>query len=131
MQFVIPKFIEKEAKIVGPFTWKQVLIIGMAGGITLLLYFALPFSLFLISAILLLGGALTLAVVPIGGRTLPIVLSNLVRFGMSPKVYIWQKKPLAARPVKKPEKKQGEPTLEVAEKSMLKKLADTIETKSK
>jgi len=56
MEFTVPQFIEKKAKIVGPFTFGQFLFIGIASGICLFLYFVLPLAVFIITSIVLLGG---------------------------------------------------------------------------
>ncbi len=133
MQFVIPKFIEQEAKILGSLTWKQIVIVGIAIGFCVILYFILPFSLFIIAAIILVGGSFALAIIPIGGRSLPVVLTNFVKFTTSPKVYLWKKHPISSRKPKKYEKEESdeESSLEFAGKSMLKKLSESIERKTK
>lgn len=95
MRFTIPQFIEHEAKIVGPLTFKQFAFIGLAGAAVFLLYFSLAktnFVLFLLLAIVIILLAILLAFVRIGGRTLPVILANLFRFLIGPKKYIWQQK---------------------------------------
>ena len=135
MRFTVPKFIEHEAKIVGPLTFKQFVYIGMAGGICFILYFTAPFSIFLIASLFLGVGAMALAFLKIGGRTLPTILGNFLKFSVSPRMYIWKKTEAPIKILKKEEiKKEGvedELPLKIAEKSQLKKLRTQIETKTK
>lgn len=136
MRFTIPQFIEYEAKIVGPFTFKQFVYIGLAGAVCFILYFATPFYIFLISCFALGGGALALAFLKIGGRSLPAILGNFLMFTVSPKIYIWRKKEMPVtvfkkEGVKKEEIEEEELPLKIAEKSQLKKLRTQVETKTK
>lgn len=136
MRFSVPQFIEHEAKIVGPLTFKQFVYIGLAGAVCFVLYFSVPFSIFLLSCIVLGGGGLALAFLKIGGRSLPIIVANFLRYSLTPKMYIWHKKEQAVaqvykKEVKKKTEKEGEDELplKIAEKSQLKKLHTKIETK--
>ncbi len=93
MQFTVPKFIEREAKIVGPLTFKQFVFIGIAGGISFVLYFVLNnLTYTIISAIILFGGASALAFIKIEGRSLPTIINDFFVFSFGPKLYIWKKK---------------------------------------
>ena len=40
MQYRVPQFIEEEAKIVGPLTLKQSMIVGISGGLVFIMYFS-------------------------------------------------------------------------------------------
>ncbi|MBU0476720.1 PrgI family protein, partial [Patescibacteria group bacterium] len=92
MRFSVPQFIERESKIVGPLTFKQFLYVGFAATILFVLYFAIPFILFTILAVAITGGALLLAFLRVGGRSLPIVAQNFLTFFASSKIYLWKKK---------------------------------------
>lgn len=118
MEFIVPQFIEKEAKIVGPFTFKQFVFIGSAGGVTIALYFILPFFLFIILAIVLLGGAFALAFLKINKTSLPSYLTHLISFMFKPKIYLWKKKTSIPRLLKK-------------EKEMIEKLTEKEDSKLK
>lgn len=134
-QFTVPQFIEREAKVVGPFTFKQFIYIGGAGVILFLLYFTIPFTYFILAAIILLPISLALAILKLGGIPLPIVLKNFFVQTVSPKVYIWGRVPLIKKipEVKKEIAKERaeELPLKIAEKSKLKKLIIELETKLK
>ena len=138
MRFTVPQFIEYEAKIVGPLTFKQFVYVGLASAVCFVLYFSVPFSVFLISCIVLGAGALALAFLKIGGRSLPTILANLLKFSITPKMYIWRKKETPVTVYKKEipapaesTKDEEELPLKIAEKSRLKKLHTQIETKTK
>ena len=139
MRFTVPQFIEHEAKIVGPLTFKQFVFVGLAAAIAFVLYFSLPFSVFLVACVILGGTAASLAFLKIGGRSLPVILANILKFNLTPKFYLWKKKEeaitvfqkeetLTAAKTENPE--EGLP-LKIAEKSQLKKLKTQIETKTK
>ncbi|GAH03467.1 unnamed protein product [marine sediment metagenome] len=133
MEFIVPKFIEKEAKIVGPFTFKQSIFIGAAGGLCLLLYFVLPIFAFVIVAVILLGGAFGLAFLKIEKTSLPVFIKNFFIFLSKPKVYLWKKKSIPPKVLKKEEqviqKDKEKSNLKVARDSKLSELLTRIETK--
>jgi len=135
MRFTVPQFIEHEAKVVGPLTFKQFLFVGLAAGLGFLFYFYLPFSLFLVSCFFLGTLALSLAFIKIGGRTLPVILVNLLKFSLTPKMYIWKKTEKKVEVFKKEAakeiKEEKTSPLKIAEGSQLKKLSTQMETKSK
>ena len=136
MRFTVPQFIEHEAKIVGPLTFKQFIYVGFAGAIGFVLYYSVPFTVFLAAAIVLGIGSLALAFLKIDGRSLPTILENFLKFSSSPKIYLWQKKKAKvavfkkSKPViDKSEAEEEELSLKIAEKSQLKKLSAEIDVK--
>jgi len=93
MNFVLPQFIEMEAKIVGPLTLKQFAFVGIGGTISLLIYYSLskimmPLAISLMA--LIMGISIALAFVKINGITLPTVIQHYLRFSMSPRIYLWK-----------------------------------------
>ncbi len=138
MRFTVPQFIDYEAKIVGPLTFRQFIYVGIAGAVCFVFYFTFPFYIFIISCIILGGGALAFAFIKIGGRSLPTILANLLRFSLTPKMYIWRKKEELVTVYKKTTPASAESAadeeelpLKIAEKSRLKKMKTQIETKTK
>lgn len=142
MRFTVPQFIEHEAKIIGPLTFKQFIYVGTAGVICFILYFAIGqtnFLLFLLLSLASFSAAISLAFLKISGKSLPSIFFNLLRFNLTPKMYIWHKKDQAAAQVykkeeygkekEKDEEDNGELPLKIAENSRLKKLHTKIETK--
>ena len=135
MRFTVPQFIEREAKIIGPLTFKQFAYIAFGGVICFVIYQIANFYIFIVSCIIFGGAGLALAFLQVNGRSLPIVLSNLLRFNSAPKIYIWKKRDVPIRILKKEviptissqnKEKEGLP-LKIAEKSQLKRLKTNIE----
>ena len=140
MEFSVPKFIEMETKIVGPFTWRQFIFVGGAGVLIFFLYFIMKhiFMVFIIVAIILAVLSLSFALIRIGGRPLPNVLFHFLTYSISSKLFIWQKKKILKTFVYKkekikPKKEKAEeaPLLKVAEKSRLKDLSTQVELRTK
>jgi len=139
MRFTVPQFIEYETKIIGPFTFRQFIFVGIAGGLIFFLYFSFGktnFFLFLVISIILAALSLALAFLQIGGRSLPGVLGSFFRFSLSPKIYLWKKREVPIKIIKKGEppstktmENEEELPLKIAEKSQLKKIKTRIETK--
>lgn len=135
MQHTVPQFIEKEARIVGPLTFKQFIYIGTAGGFCLFLYFFVSLSVFIVVTTFLLGGALALAFLRIERTTLPVFIKNFFVFLFKPKVYLWKKKitPYVIykekKMVAKTEETGEKSALKIAEKSQLRQLFTRLETK--
>ncbi len=118
MEFTVPQFIEKEPKIVGPFTFKQFIFIGIAGGICIFLFFTVSLFVFIIMTIVLLGGAFALAFLKVGKTSLPLFIKNFFSFLFKPKIYLWKKKTSPLRFLRK-------------EKEEVKKKEEGIEEESK
>ena len=133
MRFTVPQFIEHEAKIVGPLTFKQFTYIGIAGAICFIIYFSVSFTVFILACVVLLGGGMALAFLKVGGRSLPGVIGSFLRFKLTPKMYLWKKKPgtISILETKKVEKKEEETSLKIVKKSQLKDIQTKIETKTK
>ena len=135
MQFLLPQFIERDPKIVGPFTFKQFVYVGIGGISIVVLYFAVGLNIiFIITAIAIAGIALSLVFVRIGPYNLPAFIKNAILYYLgSQKLYIWQKKTvvpkikLERKIEKKPEKEKAV-ELKVAKKSKLSSLSTKIET---
>ncbi len=121
----------------GPLTFKQFLYLGAAGVVVFFLYFYLAaknFLAFALITIFLVIGALAFAFLKIGGQPLFSILLKFLNFFFSSKIYLWKKKAVSPKIIKREEKLKkeepsGEPILKVAEKSQLKKLSTQIETR--
>lgn len=136
MEFTVPQFIEKEPKLIGPFTFKQFIFVAIAGGACFFLYFSIGkknLPLFIVIGTILFGGALALAFLRIKGYTLPIFIKNFFVYTVSPKIFLWRRKilPPKIRKIKRFEKTEveKEATLKMAEKSHLQRLSTQVETK--
>ncbi|MFH1246339.1 MAG: PrgI family protein [Candidatus Liptonbacteria bacterium] len=90
MQYQIPQFIETEDKIIGPLSLRQFLWVGGGLGITMILYFALSFTVWVPIAILFTATGAAMGMIKINGRQLPEVVMNAARFYWQPRTYTWQ-----------------------------------------
>lgn len=135
MEFIVPQFIEREPKIVGPFNFKQSIFLGIAGAICLFLYFFIKnFIIFLIVVFFIGGGALFLTFMKFGGTSLPDFLKNFFVFFSQSKIYLWRRKTVHPKIIKKaplPKEEREESILKVSEKSQLRRLHNFLETKTK
>ena len=137
MQFTVPQFIEQETKIVGPFSFKQFIYVGIAAGICVFLYFVVPMYLFVIIAVILGGAALAMAFYKKEGVPLPNVIAGFFTFLFKPKIYLWKKKGVPPKFLQKEDKeedlkKEDEPKgpqLKIHKSSNLNELSKYIETK--
>jgi PrgI family protein len=140
MEFTIPQFIEKEAKIVGPLTFKQFAFFGLAVLVSAALYFILPKIIFFVVGPILIVGAFALAFYKKEGVPLPDLMIGFFSFIFKPKIYLWKKKgvpPRFLRPeeikkrtIKKEaqEERRG-PRLKMSKGSHLHDLFTQVETK--
>ncbi|MBL7142391.1 MAG: PrgI family protein [Candidatus Pacebacteria bacterium] len=139
MRFTVPQFIEHEAKIVGPLTFKQFIFIGIAVGICFVFYFTFPFTYFLMASMVLLSAAMGLAFLKVNGKALPILLFDFLKFSIAPKMYVWKKKERQVvvykkselSPEKPEEEKKEESHVRMVMRSRLKKMQTDIETHTK
>jgi len=92
-RYQTPQFVEHEAKVIGPLSFRQAAYIGMPIPVLLLLFFIFPDNLvpFVVVTVILEGLAFTLAFVKVEGRTVPQLLTNALFFGVKPKMYIWKR----------------------------------------
>ncbi|SRR3972149_1929300 len=92
MRFQLPQFIETETKLVGPFTLKQFIWIAAGGAILYLAFLILgPGIWFILIAILVGAGAISMAFVKIDGMPLLNYILYALNFTISPKRYLFKK----------------------------------------
>ncbi|MDO8474114.1 MAG: hypothetical protein Q7S62_00975 [bacterium] len=137
LRFQVPQFIEREARVVGPFTFKQFVYLGVPTAAAFFLYFTAPFFVFLFSAIVFLSIGFLFAFVNVGGRSFPIILMNFLHFSVGPKIYIWKKGLPAQAPAKAGSDsvyaepvQEGiqKPKVKLVKESKIKTLATHVET---
>lgn len=136
MQFKVPQFIEHKMKIFGPLTFRQFVIVGFAGLVSLILFFVMEnnFFFWLLVSSIIVGTSLSLVFVQVQGIPLINVIGKSFGFFMKPRAYIWKKKAFSTKFIKKEEKKDDvlkkkEITLKTSGGSRIKKLWSEIETK--
>ena len=136
MPFVVPKFINRETRLIGPLSPIQVGYLGSAGVTCFILYFfisSIPF--FIAICIVLVGIASIFAFGKINGRPIILMIKNFFMFSLSSKMYIWKKSRTSPKiiKVKKKDKEQERETspLNLSQGSRLKSLSSKIETGQK
>ncbi len=100
-QFVVPQFIDVEAKIIGPITARQFLILLGATLLIALFYRLLRFTPFLIVTVVIVIVAGVFAFLKINGRPFHYFVLNLLQTTRRPGVRVWNHKIL---PVEQAEK---------------------------
>ena len=92
MRFEVPQFIEIEDKIFGPFTWKQFVYLGGGIGLAAVIFFTMPFIIFVLIGVPVGGLAALLAFYPVNNRPFSVFLESMVYFYKNSRVYHWRKK---------------------------------------
>ncbi len=92
MQFIVPKFIEREMKIFGPITMKIFVIFLVFVAILILLYFNLPRKTFYIVLSITLPLFFASFFLKVDGIPLYQLYPSLFSFLFSPKVFVWKGK---------------------------------------
>ena len=128
-QFQVPQFIEREAKLVGPFTMRQSAILGGTGALLFVLWFILEKWLFFVIGIPLALLVILVGFLKINGRPLLDFFTSFFSFFVSPQVYIWQKRNVKPEKLKKAKdkvKKFSGPATEIT-KQGIKDLAKRLD----
>ena len=93
MQFQIPQFIDIEDKIFGPLTWKQFVYLLGGGGVSFILWRALPGFIAIILILPILGFALALSFYRFNNRPFIALVESGWNYLVSTRLYIWKKAP--------------------------------------
>jgi PrgI family protein len=92
MRFEVPQFIEIEDKIFGPLTWRQFLYLGGGVGMAVVMFFTLPFLLFVILGLPLALLAAALSFYPVNNRPFSFFLEAIVNYVVGQRLYLWRQK---------------------------------------
>lgn len=88
-QFVVPQFIDREDKILGPITVRQFLILLITVIVLTIMYRILDFSGFIVSIFLVGGPMIVLAFVKVNGRPFHFFLLSFLQTVLRPAIRIW------------------------------------------
>ncbi len=91
MRFEVPQFIEIEDKIIGPLTWKQFVYLAGGAGVLIILYFALPFTFFVLFGLPIGALSASLAFQRVNNRPFSSFLESFVTYFRKSKLYLWKK----------------------------------------
>ena len=108
MQFVVPQFIDVEAKIIGPVSARQFVIMLADLGVCFLVYRLTGPWVFIPTIIILivLGGSL--AFFKVNGMPMHYFLLNLVQTLRRPSLKLWERVAYTEKKIAKKKKKKGE-----------------------
>ncbi len=135
MRYKIPRYIDYEARIFGPASFKQFLFL-LAGMITVGFLWLLTDSLFIFFFLTLIvsGISLTLAFGKINGQPIVTMIGKFIAFKTTgKKTYFWKKKDLAPKPIMRKEeeeevKPEGRSLPTKQKRGKLDKMSKKIET---
>ncbi len=133
-RYPIPQFIEQEGKIAFFISFRQFFYLVGAGVVCFLLYYVLPFFLFVVISIAIFGGAVALAFVTINGVPVLNMILGSIGFAVGGKNYTWKKKesPYPFKPISRTKiKKLDQGPVLQAQKSQLRKMQTKVETQEK
>jgi hypothetical protein len=91
MRFEVPQFIDVEAKIVGPLTWKQFVYIAGGSGILVIMYFKLSFLFFVVFGIPIGALSASLAFHKVNNRPLSLFAESVFNYFVKKKLYLWKR----------------------------------------
>jgi len=95
MQFKVPQDVQRADTIVGPLTWKQLIILGAGGGIAYAIYISLAKSYYMevwLPPVVVVGAlTMALAFIKIHGLDFERFLLCFIEYHFLPKKRIWQK----------------------------------------
>ena len=128
MQFNIPQFIDKEDKIVGPFTAKHLGWMFGCGAVLLVLWNLLSFSGFIIAGIFTVGIFGTLGFYRPYNQTCLSFILSVFRFAFKPKFYLWKRVPaekvFVTKKVTKKKKDEMQPPIQTKKDITENKIAE-------
>jgi len=133
-QYPVPQFIEQEGKIAFFLSFRQFFYLVGAGAICFMLYYVLPFFLFVIVAGAIILAAVALSFVTVNGVPLLTLLLGAIGFATGGKDYTWKKKesPYPFKTIKRAAiKKIDQGPVLKAQESQLRKTRTAVELKTK
>jgi hypothetical protein len=133
MEFTIPQFTDYEAKVIGPFSFKQFIIVAVAGVICIVAILKLPVYIYVPVCLIVGGGSMVIVFVKIGGFEPLTVLKNWLNFTTSSNIYIWRRRKTTPQIIIKKEELRKEEEIgpaKIVRQSKLRELSTQIETKN-
>ena len=109
-QFVVPQFIDAEAKIIGPITGRQflILLVGVLFGFLAYRIFLRSIILVIIAEVLIVTASIIFAFAKVNGQPFHYIALNMIQTFRKPRTRVWDKKVSDAEiraNLKKPEAK--------------------------
>lgn len=131
-QFVVPQFISVEAKILGPITIRQFIMLMVALLSSIVIYKFTDFTLFIVLSAFVFGVAVVFGFVKVNGRPINYFLLNFIQNIMTPNRRMWCKdfsiNEIKSRLKKEDKENIARPTVKMLKKSKLSELSLIIDT---
>jgi len=105
MQFAVPQFIEVEAKVIGPISVRQFIILLVTAGVMFVLYELLSLAVFILPGLLTLGVGLIFSFVKINSQPFHTFILSIVQTFKRPRLSVWNHQGIAPEVVTKRRKK--------------------------
>lgn len=139
MEFQIPKFIERQPRIIWTITFRQFIFLAITAGALGILYLSIRSkTVFWFVASITAFVSFLMVFVKVQGRPFSIFFANLIKYIFNAKLYIWRRKAAPQKLFKKVEmtavqKKRLQemrqtPPLKITERSRLRDMANRVET---
>ena len=90
-QFIVPQFIDKEDRIMGPITVRQFLILLVAAGIIFVEYKTLQTAYFIIAMLITAAVAGTFGFLKVNGQPFHYFFLNVLQTKLRPRLRVWNK----------------------------------------
>lgn len=127
MQYQVPQFIEIEDKIFGPLTFKQFVYVAGGAGMCFIVYRFVPFPF----SVLIIGPlgtfSIALAFYKVNNRPFIEAVESAIRFFLSSKLYLWQKREKPKTPEEISELPKGSVYIPKLSQSKLKELTWSLD----
>ncbi len=134
MRYKVPKFLEHQTKFFNLLTFRQLIILGIVGGVLFGLYYIVPPTAFYVIFFATVTVVLLFLFVRVEGYTIPQLIAQYFSFFTSAKRYFWEKKDVPPHSLRikyqkpKEEEKEREP-LKISPGSRIKELSSQLEWK--
>ena len=89
MQYPVPQFIDRETKLVGPLTIRQMIVFGIDAAVLFVLWFLLNTFTWVLALIILTSTAAGLAFVKVNGQPMTKIVFSLFSYFLQPRLYLW------------------------------------------
>lgn len=89
-QFVVPQFIDTEAKIIGPITVRQFVIVLIGGFVAVIAYTLADIALFVIEFLVIGSIVFLFGFFKVNGRPFHLFLINMIAAFKKPSVRVWR-----------------------------------------
>lgn len=126
MRFEVPQFVDVEDKIFGPFTWKQFVYLAGGTGAGFILWYLLPFILFVLVGGPVILFALGLAFYQVNNRPLSFMIEAIVTYFSHSRLYLWKKEAVKEVPLVR----ANTPNFTVTSHNNISSLARSLEMKA-